>query len=226
MNSSLEYYKLAADAICDDVNKTNDQVISSEVEGINLLVFPHVYPSHKFRTTGFVLKNLKEIVKDKVICDMGCGPGIVGLFVIQNGARQVVQADINPSAVENAKENNVLHGFGEDQVKTFLSNCFDSLPEMLFDLIVFNMPYHCDKIDIDDPLKYAFYDPEFKSIKKFLQQAKKYSHENTQILIAFSNKGDVILLENIFEQCDYKWELWRITNTDKEYDNRIYLLSH
>lgn len=225
MKTSVEYYKLGAEEIYDDVSGSNQEVIKSEVEGINLVVFPHVYPSHKFRTTGFVLRNLKDIVKGKKVCDMGCGPGIVGLFALHNGANQVVQADINPSALENARENNTLHGFGEDKIKTYQSNCFDNIPKEVFDVIVFNMPYHCDKIKIDDPLKYAFYDPGFVSIKKFLKQAREYSHKQTQIFIAFSNKGETELLEKIFEQNHYDWKLWKITNTDQEYDNRIYLLT-
>lgn len=225
MKTSVEYYKLTADKICENVNESKDEVIRTEVEGVNFLVFPHVYPSHKFRTTAFVLRNLKNLVKDKIICDMGCGPGIVGLFSLKNGAKQVVQADINPNAVQNAKENNISHGFDASKVTTLLSDCFDNIPKASFDLIVFNMPYHCDKIKIDDPLKYAFYDPAFTSIKKFLKQAKNYSHKKTQIMIAFSNKGEVKLLEEIFDQNNYRWELWKVTNTDQEYDNRIYRLS-
>jgi release factor glutamine methyltransferase len=225
MNTSVEYYKLAADEICDNVNETNQAVIKSQVEGVNLVIFPHVYPSHKFRTTGFVLRNLKDLIKGKTVCDMGCGPGIVGLYALHNGAKRVVQADINPNAIENAKENNTLQGFGENQIKTYQSNCFDNVPKDTFDVIVFNMPYHCDKIEIDDPLKYAFYDPAFVSIKKFLKQAREYSNKKTQIFIAFSNKGETALLENVFEQNQYDWKLWKITNTDQEYDNRIYLLT-
>jgi methylase of polypeptide subunit release factors len=225
MNTSVEYYKLAAHEICDDVNETNQKVIKSQVEGVNLVVFPHVYPSHKFRTTGFVLRNLKDLVKGKKVCDMGCGPGIVGLFALHNGADRVVQADINPNAVENAKENNALQGFDENKVKTYQSNCFDDVLKETFDIIVFNMPYHCDAIKIDDPLQYAFYDPAFASIQKFLKQARDFSHKKTQIFIAFSNKGKTELLENLFEQNHYNWELWKITNTDQEYDNRIYLLT-
>ncbi len=111
MNTSVEYYKLAADEICDDVNETNQTIIKSQVEGVDLVIFPHVYPSHKFRTTGFVLRNLRDLVKGKTVCDMGCGPGIVGLYALHNGAKRVVQADINPSAIENAKENNTLQRF-------------------------------------------------------------------------------------------------------------------
>jgi hypothetical protein len=35
MKTSAEYYKLAADEIYDDVNETNQEVIKSEVEGVN-----------------------------------------------------------------------------------------------------------------------------------------------------------------------------------------------
>lgn len=224
MSRVAEYYKLAPKAICNDVNESDQEVIRVKIDQIELLVFPHVYPSHKFRTTKFVLRNLKGLVKGKKVCDMGCGPGIVGLYSLYHGAKQVVQADINPNAIENAKENNILHGFNEARIKTFLSDCFDNVPATIFDLIVFNMPYHCDKVKIDDPLKYAFYDPAFVSIKKFLKQAKKYSHAKTQIVIAFSNKGRVNLLEHIFDQSGYDWELWKITNTDQEFDNRIYCL--
>ncbi|CAM0116892.1 methyltransferase [Rhabdochlamydiaceae symbiont of Dictyostelium giganteum] len=223
-STTQEYYKLSADQICENVNMTGQEVIKSEIEGVSLLLFPHVYPSHKFRTTSFVLKNLKEIIKNKTVCDMGCGPGIVGLFSLHNGATKVVQADINPNAIENAKENNILNGFKEDRVQTYLSNCFDNIPPNIFDVIVFNMPYHCDEIKINDPLEYAFYDPAFVSIQKFLSQSKSYSHKTTQIFIAFSNKGNTELLETIFTNSPYKWELWKVTNTEQEYDNRIYLL--
>lgn len=224
--ATTEYYKLTANEIFNDINKVSQKITKVEIEGINLLIFPHVYPSHKFRTTSFVLRNLKEFIKGKKICDMGCGPGIVGLFSLYNGAKQVVQVDINPNAIDNANKNNALHGFNENQIKTYLSNCFDNIPETKFDLIVFNMPYHCDTIKIQNSLQYAFYDPGFASIKKFLIQAKKYSDKQTEIFIAFSNKGETRLLEDLFEQNNYKWELWKITNADQEYDNRIYLLKY
>lgn len=221
---AIQYYQLKAEDIYENVTMTNEEISKAEVENISFVIFPHVYPSQKFRTTSFVLRNLKELVRNKKVCDMGCGPGIVGLYALKHKAKMVVQADINPYAVENAKENNTLNGFGENKVKTLLSDCFDNLPKMLFDIIVFNMPYHCDHIKIDDPLKYAFYDPSFASIKKFLKQAISYSHGKTQIFIAFSNKGEVEILERIFEESNFKWELWKITNTDQEFDNRIYRL--
>lgn len=226
MTAVKEFYKISPDEITVAINETNQSQVNGHVEGIDLVIFPHVYPSHQFRSTGVLLRSIKQLIKGKRVCDMGCGPGIVGLFALQHGAKEVVQADINPHAVANAVENNLRYEFTSNQVKAYLSNCFDNVPKQTFDLIIFPMPYHCDMTKIDDPLKYAFYDPGFASITKFLDQANDYSHSATEILISFSNKGDVQKLENIFTASKFKWELWKIANTDQEFDNRIYRLAY
>jgi release factor glutamine methyltransferase len=225
MNNSTNYYKLPADEIYDDIKKTNQKLIETEIEEIKLVIFPNVYPSYKFRTTSFFLNNLQKLLNNKQVCDMGCGPGIIGLYALHKGAKRVIQADVNPDAVKNAQENNTLHSFDESRIKTYQSDCFDNVPADVFDIILFNTPYHCDNTEIDDPLKYAFYDPNFVSIRKFLRQSRSYSHKKTQIFIAFSNKGNTDLLETIFEQNNYNWKLWRIINSNQSYDNRIYLLT-
>ncbi|NGX63710.1 MAG: Ribosomal protein L11 methyltransferase [Candidatus Anoxychlamydiales bacterium] len=221
--NACAYYKMQPNAIFKKIN-SSDNNFFCVVEGIKFKVFPHVYPSHQFRTTKFVLKNIKKLIKGKKVCDMGCGPGIVGLYSVINGASSVIQADINKYAYENAKANNLLNNFEKNKIQTYLSNCFDNIPKQIFEVIIFNMPFHNDLIKIKDPLQYAFYDPNFKSIKKFLNQAKNYSNSETKIIIAFSNKGDCFLLEKLFDSFSYKWKLWRKINKDKEYDNRIYIL--
>ncbi|PCI92279.1 hypothetical protein COB11_07785 [Candidatus Aerophobetes bacterium] len=223
MSTLKSYYQLTADEIYEDVKSSHENT-KHFVEDVGFVVFPHVYPSHKFRTTGFVLRNLKDLVKGKTICDMGCGPGVVGLYALKNGAKKVVQADINSYAIENAKENNKMNGFKRSQIESYVSDCFDNVPLQMFDLIIFNMPYHRDDIEIADPLQRAFYDPNFNSIKKFLSQSETFVHEGTQIFIAFSNKGDTAGLESAFEKSNFQWELWKTINSEEQFDNRIYLL--
>ena len=224
MSTLKDYYRISPDEICDDVLLAQDEKEIFTVENIDFVVLPHVYPSQKFRTTGFLLKNLKDLVPGKKICDMGCGPGIVGLYALRHGTRKVIQADINPFAVENAIENNKINSFSFDQIQTIQSDCFDNIPMQLFDLIVFNIPFHNDIVEIQDPLQRAFYDPSFDSTKKFLGQIRQFCHKNTQIIIAFSNKGDVDVIETIFDLSGLKWELWKLANTHQEYDNRLYRL--
>ncbi len=222
----FKYISMGADSICSDVHEHSDEVKAGEVRGVRFVIFPHVYPSHKFRSTGVSLDTIAPYLKEKKVCDMGCGPGIVGLYALKMGAEHVVQADINPYAIENAKENNVLNGYSDDKVVVLQSNCFDDVPTTYsFDTIVFNMPYHCDNKKIKDPLEYAFYDPNFASIRKFLETLTKYSHKDTKVFVAFSNKGEVDKLEHIFDHSGMNWELHTHTNQDQEYDNRMYMLT-
>jgi len=170
------------------------------------------------------LSSLEQKFKGKVVCDMGCGSGIVGLYALKMGAQKVIQADINPFAVQNALENGRINGYGEKEVIIYKSDCFDNVPPQIFDVIVFNTPFHNDELEIKDPLKRAFYDPGFRSIKKFLSQIPDYSNSDTEVIIAFSNKGDIYLLEHLFDLFRYDWKLWKTANQQEKYDNRLYLL--
>lgn len=219
------YYKLQPTAIIEDVHQLSDHPRTVEIKGLTMICCPHVYPSDKFRTTNFLLDAIHPFLKGLRICDMGCGPGIVGLYATAQGAKKVVQIDINHFAVRNAEQNKEHHGITDAKMQIHLSNCFDNIPVQKFDTIVFNLPFHSDPIEINDPIQHAFFDPCFQTVHKFLNQVTEFSNvETTNIFLAFSNKGDIKELENIFEDSTLSWELWKVINQDKQFDNRIYLL--
>lgn len=218
------YYKLEPEKIFDDIVQSNRHK-KIYIKGREYFVCPHVYPSDKFRTTNFLLDSIQPYLENASVCDMGCGMGIVGLFSLEKGAKKVTQADINPLAVKNARKNAMSYNYTSDKIEILESDCFKNIPTQAFDIIVFNIPFHSEPHQINDPLEYAFHDPDFTSTKNFLVQAHTFSHQDTKIFIAFSNKGDVEKLENIFEFTGYDWKLWKTTNEDQKYDNRIYLLS-
>jgi len=219
-----QYYKIDPRDIVKDIMNTCKDKTSSVVQGLEFDTHPNVYPSARFRTTQFIFDNIITKIKNKLVCDMGCGSGVLGLFSLKNGAKKVISADINPFAVENAIENSRKLGYNESKHEVFLSDCFDRIPLQRFDLIIFNIPFHSDNIMIENPLEKAFFDPEFVTVKKFLRQCKKYASNKTEILIAFSNKGDTKTLESIFDFLGFKWQIWRIKNTNSEYDNRLYIM--
>jgi methylase of polypeptide subunit release factors len=219
-----QYYKIDPRAIVKDIIKTGKEKLRSVVQGLEFDTYPNVYPSARFRSTQFIFDNIITKVKDKVVCDMGCGSGVLGLFSLKNGAKKVVSADVNPFAFENAIENSRKSGYNESNHEVLLSDCFDGIPLQNFDLIIFNIPFHSDNISIENPLEKAFFDPEFATVKKFLIQCKSYTSNETEIVIAFSNKGDTKALESIFDMLEFKWRLWKVKNTDSEYDNRLYIM--
>jgi methylase of polypeptide subunit release factors len=220
---TIGYYKLTPELIFKDILQAIEPK-RVQIKGLNFLVHPHVYPSDKFRTTNFLLESIRPLVANAHVCDMGCGFGVIGLYALHHGAKSIVQADINPMAVKNAKANKKFHNCSSTQAKIYKSDCFDNIPKQKFEIIVFNIPFHTEPYEIKDPLHYAFHDPLFRSVNKFLSQAVDYCHSNTTIIIAFSNKGDVKGLEKIFAHSGFEWELWKVINTHQEVDNRLYLL--
>lgn len=51
----------------------------------------------------FILQN-KDLFKDKVVLDVGCGTGILSLFCADAGAKQVIAVDQSREIVEKASE--------------------------------------------------------------------------------------------------------------------------
>lgn len=221
---SIEYYFLSPEKIVQDILSA-ERTKKITIQNVSFSVSPNVYPSDQFRSTNFLLDNIMPLCRNKSFCDMGCGLGVNGIMALKHQAKRAVQADINPYAIENAKENKFLHNYSDQQLSIFESNCFDSIPRERFDIHVFNIPFHSESWVINHPLDQAFHDPGFETLQKYLKQLNKYCHSDSQIFIVFSNKGDTKLLESHFTAHGFAWELWKQINTDKKYDNRIYRLS-
>ena len=89
------------------------------------------------------------------ILDLCSGNGCIGIACArQFGEALVTLAELDPSALELARENVRLHGL-EDRVRVVESDLFSAIDERPFDLIVANPPY----VDADD---LASMPPEFR----------------------------------------------------------------
>lgn len=217
------YYKLDPASIVENIlheGKTR----RVKIKDLNFVIHPHVFPSDQFRSSKFLIESIQDMCLGASVCDMGCGFGLIGCFALKYGAKKVVQADINQFAVENALKNKKMHKFSNKQMQVYQSDCFDDIPPQKFDLVVFNIPFHDDRVEIHDPLQYAFFDPAFQTVRKFLIQLHRYSYPDTETIIAFSNKGNTRLLEHLFDEFGYKWTLWKVAHTDQQFDSRLYLL--
>ena len=222
--TAAQYHLYAPGDIC---QSTLFEAVSQEVEimGISVLIEPNVCPSQYFRSTRFLMEHLTSFVKGKSMCDMGCGCGVVGLHALKNGAKRVVQVDINRSAVQNARDNRRLHKYSSKRLAVYNSDCFDDVPKQKFDVIAFNIPFHSDPIEIRNELELAFFDPDFRSTRKCLQQAQDFIKADSIIIIAFSDKGDVTALERLLNDTGFAWHLWQRGNTMNRYDSRLYFLT-
>lgn len=76
-------------------------------------------------TTALMLELLPHYVKDQIVVDIGSGSGILTLASDVLGAKKAIGVDIDPLAVEHAKENTILNG---SKAIFFLPEAF-SIPE-------------------------------------------------------------------------------------------------
>lgn len=77
------------------------------------------------------------------VMDLGCGCGVVGIAAARIcGAENVWMSDVDPLAVETARENAARNGVAG--VHVLCSDGFDAVEETGFDLILSNPPYQSD----------------------------------------------------------------------------------
>lgn len=92
--------------------------------------------------TLFLLSKVQITEEDKVL-DLGCGYGVVGIFIAkQIGGERVVMSDISEEALELTNAN--LERNGLEHVRVIKSNGLKDIPDNDFTLILSNPPYHTD----------------------------------------------------------------------------------
>ncbi|MEO5742589.1 MAG: 50S ribosomal protein L11 methyltransferase, partial [Vicinamibacterales bacterium] len=65
-------------------------------------------------TTRLTLKALQELtLDDRIVLDIGCGSGVLAIAAVKLGARSAVGIDIDPDALENARDNASLNDTGD-----------------------------------------------------------------------------------------------------------------
>ncbi len=228
--SPIYYPALSPEKIFEHL-KQNANPYEILFEGIKMTVLPNVYPSNRFRSSILLGKIVKELSKGKRVADIACGHGTMGLVAIKNGAKHVVQVDINPAAVKNARLNAENLGVA-DKIDIYEGDTFEPLAyryQKYFDVIFFNPPFHRDAAHKDDKLMYAFYTQgsEGGILDKFLRRAKDYLHPKGYIILGFSNKDPESLkfLERAIALNGYKFNMYELVNKDSAADNRVYKIT-
>ena len=77
-----------------------------EIKNILIKIHPKVYEPAE--DSELLINNLVN-VKNKTVLDVGTGTGIQAINALKKGAKKVIGIDINPYAIETAKENALLN---------------------------------------------------------------------------------------------------------------------
>lgn len=137
------------------------------VDGLALRVPPGVIDPVLFRSGAWFARQLaRRVTPGARLLDLGCGTGVVGLLARRAGAT-VVAVDIEPAAVQAAREN------GLPDVRQ--GDLFAPVAGERFDLVAFNPPYLAGeprgRLDRQRSLGRALYGgPELEVVRRFGEQ--------------------------------------------------------
>ena len=83
----------------------------------------------------------RAVIESEHVLDIGTGSGLIALMIAQQCPQAQIDAiDIDPAAIEQAKENTQISNF-KSQISNYVSRLQDWKPETKYDLIVSNPPY-------------------------------------------------------------------------------------
>ncbi len=101
-------------------------------------------------TTRLMINQMCSMVfKDKIVLDMGCGTGILGIIAVKEKAKYVTAMDIDPWSSENTKSNLKLNEV--NSVDVFRGDA-TSIPGKPYDIILANINKN---VLLEDIPKYA-----------------------------------------------------------------------
>lgn len=180
---------------------------SVKVLGKKFVIFPGVFSPKFFDSTDFFSNGLR-ISKGENFLEMGSGSGVISTFALIKGASFVVAIDINPSAVDNTKENLKIHGFS-GKSKVYQGDLFSPIKNKeKFDIIFWAMPFGFVNKNKLNKLEESVFDPNYKSIRKFIKDSRKYLNKNGRLLIGFSTTlGNYELLKKAFRKNRFKHKI-------------------
>ncbi|OAP22621.1 MULTISPECIES: HemK2/MTQ2 family protein methyltransferase [Amycolatopsis] len=183
-----------------------DLTTATETETSALLGLTFVVPP-EVKRIGPLAQLLGEAVLDEVeagdrVLEMGAGCGVNALIAATK-ASEVLAVDINPAAVENAKDNALRNGL-DDRVEVRRSDIFSDV-DGVFDLIVFNPPFSW--FTPRNMLEAATADENYGALTRFFREAREHLSEKGRLIVFFGNAGDLAYLQQLIDDEGFRQEV-------------------
>src|SRR5689334_1627609 len=120
------------------IRKNSERTGEVRVDGLALMIQPHVFHPKYFGRSRIVAKYVKCLYhRGRKFLDMGTGSGFIVLQAARAGAT-VTAVDINPAAVDAARLNAARNNIS---ISAAYSDLFSALPGCRYDVVAWNPPF-------------------------------------------------------------------------------------
>lgn len=135
---------------------------------------------------------LDEVREEDRVLDMGTGSGVNAILAASKST-DVVAVDINPHALDAARDNAERNGVA-DRISVLYSDVFSAV-EGRFDLIVFDPPFRW--FAPRDLFESAITDENYQALTAFFRDARAHLTSRGRLLIFFGTSGDLPYLKRL-----------------------------
>lgn len=160
-----------------------EKIFKIQGEKIKIQRSIDVFPPSPHGTRGLGKKI--KIKKGEIVCDIGCGTGVLGIFAAKKGGK-VFASDLVPEAISLAQKNAALNKVNLNILK---GDLFSPFQGKKFDVIIANVPQ-----EIISPKTMKKYNHKkiismwggkdgTRLILKTLRQAPKYMKQNSRFYV-------------------------------------------
>ncbi|ALN40722.1 modification methylase HemK [Rickettsia rhipicephali] len=176
----------------------------------------------------FLIDN--NLVKNKVVADIGSGCFALGIIAIKNGANTIIGSDVSQHAIQCAKDNLVLHGIAKNVYLFKGDGVLPLLPKFIgkIDIIVSGIPW--DNLSTNEfdsliperqAISRAFYDVDDALIKDIMLQGFNLLSHQGRIFITSSIRK----IERIQQLClEYQLNCKIVKEDDIHNDGNIHYI--
>ena len=177
--------------------RNHTEPYTAEIIDKEIIIFPNVM-SPKYDRSAQMIVSMMPNQNGKEVLEIGCGTGVLSLFSVFQGAKNITAVDINPIAIENTKEN--FNKYNLTNTRVIRSDLFSEV-QGIFDTIIFNAPFHGHKAK--DLLELGTYDYNYETLTRFFSQASKFLKKKGEILLGFANTGNNDLVHSLIDKNGY-----------------------
>ena len=141
---------------------------------------------------------LTEVRESDRVLDMGTGSGVNAILAAAKSAT-VVAVDVNPAAVECARQNAERNAVAE-RIAVHESDVFESV-DGRFDLVIFDPPFRW--FAPRDLRERATADENYATLTTFFGEVADHLTEHGRVLVFFGTSGDLAYLQHLMRTAGF-----------------------